>query len=177
MTKLLNPIIILAISLCPLQLFAATLYLWTGEGGKLHITEEVPAAEDRIVDAMEYEPQPAEASGPAPALQPVEMQQTSQRDEEKCRLATERRRIARECQDSAGKAEKRADKMRQRAKDLKDRVGYDDELLDDYKDDLRRLGNAADRAELFAARAEIQARDADLQAGRAESAASPDCRF
>jgi hypothetical protein len=67
--------------------------------------------------------------------------------------------------------------MRQRAKDLKDRVGYDDELLDDYKDDLRRLGNAADRAELFAARAEIQARDADLQAGRAESAASPDCRF
>jgi len=175
MTKLLKPTIILAIFLCPLQLFAATLYLWTDTEGKLHITEEAPSTENRIVDTMEYEPQPVEASEPAP--QSTEKRQTEQLDEETCRLARERRRIARDARTVARQAEERADKIRQRAKNLKDRVGYDDELLDDYKDDIRELESAANRAELFAAQAWIQFRKADLQAGRAEIAASPDCGF
>ena len=60
---------------------------------------------------------------------------------------------------------------------MKDRVGYDDELLDDYKDDIRELQNAAQQAELLARQAEIQAREADLQARRADLEAVPDCRY
>ena len=174
MTKIGMPIILLIICFWPPRILAATLYLWTDDAGQMHITEKAPAAGNRIVDIMEYEPQPAKEAAPPPA---PEKQQKSRLSEEKCRLAAQARRIARDARQAAAAAEARAEKLRQRAQDLKTRVGYDDELLDDYQDDIRELESRADRAQQFAEQAAIQAREADLKARRAKLEAGPDCRF
>lgn len=175
MTNVLKPIILLFICFWPLQLFAATLYLWTDGQGKMHITEKAPSDRHRIVDTMEYDPQPAQKAAPAPPA--PEEQQKSRLDEKRCRLAAEARRIARDARAAAEAAHTRAKKIRQQAQDLKTRVGYDDELLDDYKDDIRQLESRAKRAEQFAEQAAIQAREADLKARRAKLEAGSDCRF
>jgi hypothetical protein len=44
------------------------------------------------------------------------------------------------------------------------RIFYDDERMDDFKDDIRELEDAARRADLLADQARIQAEEADLRA-------------
>jgi len=124
---------------------------------------------------MEYEPQPVNEA--APVAPSPEKQQKSRLREEKCRLAAQARRIAGDARQAAAAAEARAVKIRRQAQDLKTRVGYDDELLDDYQDDIRKLESSVDRAEQFAEQFAIQAREADLAARRAKLEAGPDCRF
>ena len=74
-------------------------------------------------------------------------------------------------------AERRAAEKRKQSRELKSRVGYDDELIDDYLDEIREHENAAQQAELFARQAEVQASDASLQARCAEIEAGQGCRF
>ena len=158
-----------------LPLGAETLYLWTDENGKMHITEEAPADSSRIIDTMVYQPQPVPDVTAAPESR-GKQKKDLQRDE-KCRIAVKARRIAAEAQKIAMAAQARAEKKRKQAQDQKERVGYDDELLDDYKDDIRELQSTARQAELFAEQAKIQAEKADLRARRIELEAAPDCRF
>ena len=175
MNKTLKVILFLIVFFSPLQLFGETLYFWTDPKGKLHITKKAPPDDSQIVDVMEYEPQPVDDTAPV-ATETNKRQKDSLR-EEKCRLAAEARRIARDARVVAEAAASRAAKKRAQSQDLKSRVGYDDELIDDYGDEIRELENAARQAELFARQAQVQARKAFLQARRAEIEAGPDCRF
>jgi hypothetical protein len=176
MKMIVNAIILLVFFIWSPKLFAVeTLYLWTDENEMLHITKAAPADSDRIIDIMEYEPQPVNETAAVP--EPTKSREKDPLSDEKCRLAAEARRIAKDARMIAEAADKRAAEKRKQWQDLKNRVGYDDELIDDYKDDIRELENAARQAELFARQAEVQAREADLEARRAELEAGPDCRF
>lgn len=43
------------------ELAADTVYTWTDENGKLHITQDPPPKRAKLKDTMDYEPQPAKA--------------------------------------------------------------------------------------------------------------------
>ena len=121
MRKLLGLVILLVLCFWPLQAFAETIYLWTDAQGKMHITQEAHSETSRIVDVMEYEPQPDDDT--KTAQPPKEKKPKKRLNEEKCRLAAERQRIARDTREIARTAEERAGKMRRQAQDLKTRVG------------------------------------------------------
>lgn len=176
MKAILKLIALFVFCIWPPESFAAeTLYLWSDDEDKLHISRAVPAEGSRIIDIMEYEPRPSDDG--ASGAKPTETRKRDPLIEEKCRLVALARRIARDARDIADAADDRADKKREQSDDLKKRVGYDDELIDDYKDDIRELEDAARQAELFARQAGVQAREAALQARRAELEAGSDCRF
>jgi hypothetical protein len=169
-------IVLLLCFIWPVAFYAAeTLYLWTDDNDRLHITREAPADSGRIIDTMTFTPQPVKESAAAPP--PGTQRKKDPLSVEKCRIAAKARLIAAEARQIAATAKARAEEKRRQARDLKDRVGDDDELLDDYKDNIEALQSEVQQAELFAGQAEIQAGAADLRARQAEAEAGPDCRF
>lgn len=59
--------------------------------------------------------------------------------------------------------------------DLRERVGFDDDRRDDFKDDLKRLEESAHRSEMFAQQAELDVQVAELQVRIAEFETGDQC--
>jgi hypothetical protein len=142
---------------------AAEVYLWTDAAGNYHITAEPPPPDGDLQDVMPYTPQQPEKKAHR-REESVRRSADERSKEDKCRVLAQARRLAVKAREIARKAEDRAGQKQEQAEDLKERVGYDDELLDDYKDDIRELEDAARRADLLAEQARIQAQEADLRA-------------
>ena len=142
---------------------AAEAYLWTDAGGNYHITDEPPPTDGTLQDVMPYTP----STGEEKARRREQVPRTTVVDpqtERKCGVAMQARRLAVKAREIARAAEHRAEKKHSQAEELKDRIGYDDERRDDFKDDIRELEDAARRADLLADQARIQAEEADLRA-------------
>jgi hypothetical protein len=156
----------------------AELYKWKDADGKLHVTESSPPSHGRLQEIIEYEPaapsrpSTAETAG-VPETSPT-VGETDRR--QRCRLVSEARKIADRARSIHHSAKERAEQARQEAADLRDRVGFDDEELDDFKDDIRRLEEKARRAELRSQLAGIQADSAELHSKLIEALLEEECR-
>jgi hypothetical protein len=172
MRSMIYPIIFL-ISLCfaVSEPDAARVYLWTDDSGRMHITEEPPANRSRVRDIIEYE------SRTAPSDQGLsETAETGNRDkEDQCRNVFEARRTLRKKQDAAVAVRQRAEKARDKVKDLRERIGFDDDRRDDFKDDMKQLEENALRTEMFAQQAELDVQFSELQVRMSELAAGGPC--
>jgi hypothetical protein len=166
-------LIIFIISLCfaVSEPDAARLYLWTDDSGRMHITEEPPANRSRVRDIIEYE---SRTEPPADSLS--ETAETRNRDkEDQCRNVFEARRTLRKKQAAAAAVRQRAAEARDKVKDLRERIGFDDDRRDDFKDDLKRLEGNARRAEMFAQQAELDVQVSELQVQMAELEVGDQC--
>jgi uncharacterized membrane protein len=170
--------LILAAASWPAPARGAELYKWKDADGKLHVTETPPPAHGRLQEIIEYDPAPpsrppaAESAG-VPETSPTAGETERRR---RCRLVSEAREIAGRARSVHRSAKEDAERARQEAADLRDRVGFDDEELDDFKDDIRRLEEKARRAELRSQLAGIQADSAELQSKLIEALLEEDCR-
>ena len=165
--------IILLVSLCfaVSKPDAARLYLWANDSGRMHITEEPPAKRSSVRDVIEYEsrakPQDAGSSDTA---------KTINRDKEaKCRNVYNAQRNLRKKKSVAATVSQRAAEARNKVQDLRQRIGFDDDRRDDFKDDLKRLEENARRAEMFAQQAELDVQAHELQVQMAKLEAGDQC--
>jgi hypothetical protein len=147
---------------CASAAHAAEVYLWTDAAGNYHITAEPPPPDGNLQDVMQYTPQKPEEKAPK-RNEAARTSTTEPPEADKCRVLAQTRRLAVKAREIAREAEDRAAQKQEQAEDLRERVGYDDEMLDDYKDDIRELEDAARRANLLAEQARIQAQEADLR--------------
>jgi chromosome segregation ATPase len=165
--------IIFVVSLCfaVSEPDAARLYLWIDGSGRMHITEESPAKGSTVRDVIDYESRTApQAAGPSDAAE------TENRDKEaKCRNVFEARRTLRKTESVAAAVRRRAAEARDKVQDLRERIGFDDDRRDDFKDDLKRLEENARRAAMFAQQAGLDAQVAELQVKMAELEAGDPC--
>ena len=153
---------------------AAKIYMWTDADGRMHITDEPPANGGTVRDVIEYEP--GSAPQPVAPSRQSEALETESRDREtQCRNVYAARRTLRKTQTMAAAVHQRAEEARDKVKDLRRRIGFDDDRRDDFKDDLKRLEEAARRAELFARQADLDVQVAELQLRLAETEAGVDC--
>jgi hypothetical protein len=149
---------------------AARLYLWTDDSGRMHITEEPPANRSRVRDIIEYESRAEPAAGLSDTAE-----NRNREKEDQCRNVFEARRTLRKKQAAAAAVRQRAAEARDKVKDLRERIGFDDDRRDDFKDDLKRLEENARRAEMFAQQAELDVRFSELQVRMAELEAGGPC--
>ena len=153
---------------------AASVYLWTDESGRMHITEGPPPEGGQLRDMFDYEPgsrsEPIEPSAPSETAE-----SESSGKEVQCRNVFEARRELREKQMMASAVRRRAQEARDKVKDLRNRIGFDDDRRDDFKDDLKRLEQNARRAEMFSEQAGLEVKIAELQVKLAEYEAGGPC--
>jgi hypothetical protein len=81
----------------------------------------------------------------------------------------------REKQMLASAVRRRAGEARDKVKDLRNRIGFDNDRRDDFKDDLKRLEQNARRAEMFSEHAGLEVKNAELQVKLAEYEAGGPC--
>jgi hypothetical protein len=149
---------------------AASVYVWTDKEGRIHITDQPPAKGAKLRDVIEYKPQPAEP------LLPSETEKAESQDKEAlCRNVCLARRNLRKTKSVALAVRQRAEKARLKVRDLRERIGFDDDEMDDFKDDLKQLEEKATLAEMFAQQAELDVQVAELQVKLAESETDADC--
>jgi hypothetical protein len=147
------------------------LYLWKDRWGRTHLTEDPPAEGGSIQERITPAPDP-----PAPPRRPAaKAVKEDQNAYKRCRLADEARQFALSARQKANALQSRAQDARRGLEDLKERVGYDDERLDDFKHDIRRLEKKARWLEVLAGLALLQADGADLQSRLAQSIAGDRC--
>lgn len=156
---------------------AASVYLWTDENGRMHITDGPPSAGGSVRDVIEYEPrsepQPVE---PLPRSETVEPDSKDKKDkEDQCRHVFAARRNLRKTRSMAAAVRQRAQEARERVKDLRERIGFDDDRRDDFKDDLKRLEEKARLADMFAQQAKLDIQVAELQVKLAETEVDVEC--
>jgi acetyl-CoA carboxylase carboxyltransferase component len=170
-TKIYSIIILASLCLATSGPHAASVYLWTDDNDRMHITDEKPVEAERLKDIIEYEPGSVpQAAGSSDAAEP------KNRDEEaECRNVFEARRALQKSKSVAVAVRSRAEEARDKVKDLRDRIGFDDDRRDDFKDDLKRLEENARRAEMFAQQAEIDVQVTELQVNMAELEAGDAC--
>lgn len=153
---------------------AASVYLWTDDSGRLHISDELPPEGAKLRDTFEYEPR--SLSEPAAPPSPSQIAEPESSDKAAaCRNVFEARRNLRKTTSMAASVRQRAEEARDKVKDLRDRIGFDDDRRDDFKDDLKRLEQKAREAEMFAEKAALDVQVAELQVKLAESEADVDC--
>jgi hypothetical protein len=70
---------------------------------------------------------------------------------------------------------KRAEEAREKVQDLRQRIGFEDNRCDDFKDDLKRREKNARRAEMFSEYAGLQVKIAELQVKLADYEAGEPC--
>lgn len=153
---------------------AATVYLWTDDSGRLYITSGPPPEDGQVRDVYEYEsrsrPEPIEPSAPS------ETDGSNSSDTEvQCRNVFEARRNLRGKKVLATAVRKRAQEARDKVKELRDRIGFDDDRRDDFKDDLKRQEQNARRAEMLSEQAGLEIKIAQLQVKLAEYEAGGPC--
>ena len=153
---------------------AASVYLWTDANGRMHITEGPPPEGGKVRDMFEYEPrsrpEPVEPSPPSQAAESADSAQ-----ETECRDVFAARRNLREKKMMAAAVRRRAAEARDKVKDLQNRIGFDDDRRDDFKDDLKQLEQNARRAEMFSEQAGLEVKVAELQVKLAEYEAGGPC--
>ncbi|MGD1970002.1 MAG: DUF4124 domain-containing protein [Desulfobacterales bacterium] len=153
---------------------AASVYLWTDDNGRLHITDGPPPEGSKLRDTFEYEPRSQPES--AVPSSPSEIAEPESRDKEaQCRNVFEAHRNLRKTKSLAAAVRQRAEEARDKVKDLRDRIGFDDDRRDDFKDDLKRLEQSAHQAEMFAEQAALDVQVAELQVKLAETEAGEPC--
>jgi hypothetical protein len=153
---------------------AATVYLWTDDSGRMHITDGPPSEGGLVRDKFEYEPRsrPEPTESPSPS----EVAESESSDKEtQCRNVFAARRNLRKTNSMAVAVRQRAEEARDKVKDLQDRIGFDDDRRDDFKDDLKRLEQNARQAEMFSEQAQLEVKVAELQLKLAESEVEVDC--
>lgn len=126
---------------------AARVYVWTDQGGRIHITDEPPAKGAKLRGVIEYEPRPSpQPQKPSP---PSKAEKAERRDQKvQCRDVFRARRNLRKPKKVAAAVRQRAQEARAKVRDLRDRIGFDDDEMDDFKDDLQRLEKDARTAEM-----------------------------
>jgi acetyl-CoA carboxylase carboxyltransferase component len=153
---------------------AAKIYMWTDEDGQMHITDEPPANGGTVRDVIEYEP--GSSSRPAAPSRQSEAVETENKDKEaRCRKVYAARRTLRKKREMATAVHRREEEARDKVKDLRERIGFDDDRRDDFKDDLKRLKEKARRAKLFAKQADLDVEVAELQLELAETKVEGEC--
>jgi len=150
------------------------IYLWKDRTGKTHLTEEPPPEGGAVQERIAPAPGPPPASRRRPEAETAEADR-GQDAYERCRLAGEARQFARTARAQANALKRRAEEARAGAQDLKERAGYDDDRLDDFKHDIQRLEEKARWMEDLAGQAVLQADGADLQSRLARSIAGGRC--
>lgn len=150
------------------------IYLWKDRTGKTHLTEEPPQEGGAIQERF------APAPGPAPASRRRPKGETAEADRgqdayERCRLADQARQFALTARQEANALKRKAEDARHDVEDLKERVGFDDERLENFKYDIRRLEENARWLEALAKQAGMQADSADLQSRLAQFIAGSSC--
>jgi hypothetical protein len=120
----------------------------------MHISEEPPAKWSSVRDVIEYE---SRAESRDAGLSDTAA--TINRDKEsKCRNVFNARRTLRKKKSVAATVSQRAAEARNKVQDLRQRIGFDDDRRDDFKDDLKRLEENARRAEMFASKLNLMSR-------------------
>ena len=153
---------------------AASIYLWTDDDSRMHITEKPPTEKRMVRDVFEYQPGAAhQATEPS---SPSEAASSDIGDNEaRCRNVSEARRTLRKAKSVAVAVRNRAEDAREKVEDLRQRIGFDDDRRDDFKDDLKRLERDARQAEMFSEQAELDVKIAALQVKLAEYEAGEPC--
>jgi hypothetical protein len=140
----------------------------------MHITDESPSKGASVRDIIEYQPGGAsEPAGPSPRSGAAEAE--SKNKEAQCRNVFAARRNLRKTNMVATAVHRRAEEARDDVNDLRERIGFDDDRRDDFKDDLKRLQQKARLAEMFAQQADLDVRVAELQVKLAELEAGGQC--
>ena len=152
---------------------AASIHLWTDEDGRMDITDQPPPNGGMVRDIIEYKP------GPAP--QPVPLRrsgaaETKNREEAKCRDVFKARQNLRKTQTIAAAVLQRAEEeAREEEQELRNRIGFDGDRRNNFKDDLKRLEENAGRKQIFAQQAELDVQVAELQVKLDEMEAGDQC--
>jgi len=153
---------------------AASVYMWTDKDGRMHITDRPPQKRGVVRDIIEY--QPGSASEPTgPSRQSNAAEAESSTKEAQCSNVYASRRTLRKTNTVAVAVHRRAEDARDAVKDLRERIGFDEDRRDDFKDDLKRLEEKARWADMFARQADLDVQVAELQLKLAESEADADC--
>jgi hypothetical protein len=153
---------------------AASVFLWTDDSGRMHISETPPPEGGTVRDMFEYEPrsqtEPVESSSPSESAE-----SKSSDKETQCRNVFAARRNLREKKMMAAAVRQRAEEASDKVKDLRNRIGFDDDRRDDFKDDLKRLEQNEHRAQMFSEQAGLEVKIAELQVKLAEYEAGGPC--
>lgn len=154
---------------------AASVYLWTDENSRMHITEAPPPQGGMVRDVFEYEPHSEEPRAAEPSPRPEGATSETENNEVQCRIVFKARQTLRKKKSVAAAVRKRASETRDKVQNLRDQIGFDDDRRDDFKDDLKRLEESARRAEMFVQQAALDVRVAELQVQIAEMEAGGPC--
>jgi hypothetical protein len=128
---------------------AASVYLWTDENSRIHITEALLPQGGMMRDVFEYEPHSEEPRTAEPSPQPEGATSEVGNKEVQCRNVFAARQALQKKKSVAVAVRKRAAEARDKVQDLRDRIGFNDDRRDDFKDDLKRLEERARRAQMF----------------------------
>ncbi len=151
------------------------IYLWKDRRGKTHLTEEPPQEGGSIQEQITPTPgPPPDAAQRRPAVEAAE-ERRREDSLERCRLADTTRKFALKARQAANALNARAGEARRDAKDLKERAGFDEDRLDDFKYEIRRREEKARWLEDLARQAVLQADAADLLTRLAQSVAGDRC--
>jgi len=151
---------------------AASIFMWTDENGRMHITDQPPPNGGMVRDIIEYKPGPAPQ--PAP-LRRSDAAETKNREKAKCRNVFKARQNLLKTQTIAAAVRQRAEEARDEVQELRNRIGFDDDRRDNFKDDLKRLEENAGRAKMSAQQAELDVQVSELQGKLAELEARGQC--
>ena len=141
-------------------------YLWQDRSGKTHLTQEPPQAEGFIQQRITSAPVPPPENRLSGSAAPAE--DRSNNAFERCRLAEEAQQLALTVRREANDLQRRAEESRYKSKILKNRAGFDDDRLDNFKYDIQRLEEKAQWYDALARQADVHADSADLQSHMAQ---------
>ena len=155
----------------------AALYKWKDNTGKLHITDEAPPEGATVLEIIEGEPRAVNPRTETDSSTPPSDASAERNAELRrlCQLLLDARRSAGRARRLASSEKERAEDVDRQLTQLRERVGFDDDELDDFKDDIEALEEKSRLAEATAQRADLMAGQAELLVRLIEHSAAGKC--
>ena len=151
------------------------IFLWKDRHGRTHVTEEPPPEGGTVEERIAPAPGGSRPGGDRRSEARDEPESLDRSAWEKCRLADETRGFALKARRESNGLGRRAREARKESEELKERVGQDDDRLEEFKYDIRRLEEKARVLEDLAKLASLLADEADLQSRLARRFAGDRC--
>lgn len=153
------------------ELVADTVYTWTDENGKLHITQDPPPQKAKLKDTIEYEPQPAKVDLESKRL--PETRTAAELQKQRTDEVLEARAQAEKAREAAEIAAAKAEEATRMAKEYSESNNPSKVMQQTYDYQMEQAIEAAKAAEERAGIAEEKAIDAEKKADLAEEQAKP----
>ncbi|MGD9044593.1 MAG: DUF4124 domain-containing protein [Desulfobacterales bacterium] len=154
------------------ELAADTVYTWTDENGKLHITQEPPPKKAKLKDKMDYEPPPPKAD--LESERRPETGAEAELDKQKSNEVLKARTEAEKAKKAAEIAKDKAEEATRMAREYSESYNPSQIMQQTYDYQMEKAIEAAKAAEERARIAEQKAISAEKKAGIAEEQSKQD---